>query len=247
MTRETEADSPHRAPPARLLGGGLTGADLEALLAVCRPLRAPPRRIVLRGEDDRVLLLVGGTAKASIVTADGDEVITEINGPGYAAGLLVVLGHTEIGKDITSLEPVEALSVSGRDLRHLVATRAGVTAACLQTVADQHAAANAERSRFAGTCISQRVADRLLELATRWGEPQGQAIHITLPLSQEELAAWSGASRESVAKVLQTMRAAGLIATGRRTLTVLDPSRLRERCERESPGTDMRSLLATLG
>lgn len=228
-----------------LLGGCLQDDDLKALLACARLVQVGARRCLLRAEDDRVLLLLSGSAKASIVTPDGDEVITEIVGPGHAAGLVVVLGHADMGKEITSLKPVDALSISGRDLRHLVETRSGITSACLQTVADQHAIANAERSRFAGTCISQRVAHRILELAMRWGQPEGHAIRITLPLTQEELAAWSGASRESVAKVLQNMRANGLIATGRRSLRVLDASRLRERCAPPAGDSELRSLLAT--
>ena len=188
-------------------------------------------------------LLIAGTAKASISTAEGDEVITEIVGPGYAARLLVALGHAETGREITTLDPVEALSISSRHLCHLVETRPAITAACLQVVADQHAAANAERERFAATCITQRVAHRVLELADGWGVPEGDVVRIALPLSQEGLTAWSGASRESVANELQSMRISGLITTGRRTLTVLDPMRLHERYARQAPDDDLRSLL----
>ena len=228
----------------QLLCGGLHAEDVDTLLDACRPVRMGARELLLRAEEDRALLVLRGTAKASIVAADGDEVITELIGPGYAANLPVALGRSRIGKDITSLEPVDGLSVSGRDLRHLVQTRSGITTACLRTVLEQHAAADAERSRFAGTCITQRVAHRLVDLATGWGLADGDVVRITLPLTQDELAAWSGASRESVAKVLHTMRAQGLISTGRRTLTVLDLPGLRRRCQASEP-IDLREHLST--
>jgi CRP/FNR family transcriptional regulator, cyclic AMP receptor protein len=220
----------------RLLGGRLSGEDRDALLAAGCLMRVGSRQPLLRGQEDRVLLVQRGAAKAWLVTDGGDQVITGIVGPGHTAGLLGVLGYTETGQNVTSLEPVDALSVTGADLRHLIATRARITAACLQTVAEQHATANAERRRFAGTSVSQRVAQRLLELVTHWGQPDDGAIRIDLHLSQQELAAWSGTSRESVAKVLKRMRANGLVATDWRTLHVLDLPRLREHCERSAPG-----------
>lgn len=50
---------------------------------------------------------------------------------------------------------------------------------------------------------------------------------ITLPISQEELAGWTGSSREAVAKALRTLRALGAIRTERRRITVLDEAELR--------------------
>ena len=229
---------------AKVLGGALGDDDLTALIAASRTVRAGARQLLLRAEEDRALLLLAGTAKASLVRADGAEVITELIGPGYAANLGVVLADSRTGRDISSLEPVDALSVNGRDLRHLVSTRTGVTSACLRTVLAQYAAADADRIRFAGTCIPQRVANRLVDLATGWGVADGDAVRITLPLTQGELGAWSGASRESVAKVLHTMRADGIIATGRRTFTVLDLPGLRRRCQAPE-SLDGRALLST--
>lgn len=223
-----------------LLGGKLAGSDLEALLDAGRMIRQRPRTTLLRAEEDRALLLIRGTVKAHIVAYDGDELITAIRGPGYAAGLLMVLGNCDTGTDVTSLEPVEALTVPGPDLRALIVDdrrrHPGITHACLATVAAQHADAHAERTRFAGTAVPERVASRLVELATGWGHADGDFVHITLSLTQAELAAWCGASRESVAKVLQDLRTARLLATGRRSLTVLDLPRLRERCEHAPAG-----------
>ena len=50
---------------------------------------------------------------------------------------------------------------------------------------------------------------------------------LDVPLSQEELAGWTGASREAVNKALQVLRSLHMIETGRRRLTVLDADGLR--------------------
>ncbi len=74
-----------------------------------------------------------------------------------------------------------------------------------------------------------RVRARLVELAERYGEPVDRGIQIGLPLSQEEFAGWTGASREAVGKALQTLREVGWVTTERRRITVLDLEALRRR------------------
>jgi CRP-like cAMP-binding protein len=74
-----------------------------------------------------------------------------------------------------------------------------------------------------------RVAGRISELAERFGTEAGGNLEIDLPISQEELAAWTGCSRDSVVKALQAMRSLGWIETARRQITVLEPEKLRDR------------------
>ncbi len=53
-----------------------------------------------------------------------------------------------------------------------------------------------------------------------------------LPLSQDELAGWTGASREAVSKALRSLRDRGLLETGRRRVIIYDLDGLRESPER---------------
>ena len=66
-----------------------------------------------------------------------------------------------------------------------------------------------------------------MELSERFGATAEGRIEIELPLSQEELAAWTGASREAVSKALQLLRSLRIVETGRRHVTVLDIEALR--------------------
>jgi CRP/FNR family transcriptional regulator, cyclic AMP receptor protein len=52
-------------------------------------------------------------------------------------------------------------------------------------------------------------------------------VKVELPLSQEELASWCGASRESTVKALRTLREVGAVTTGRRQVTLHDVDGLR--------------------
>jgi CRP/FNR family transcriptional regulator, cyclic AMP receptor protein len=212
-----------------VLDGEVTPGDLRALVDAGRVVQVGARQQVLRADEDRAVFVIRGTAKTHVSTRGGEEVITAIVGPGFPGGLATALGRSTAGSAITSLEALQGLSIDGTGLRRLVAERPGLAVACLRDLATLLAAADEDRCRFAGTSITQRVASRLSELGTGWGRREGSVVHVTLPLTQDELAAWTGASRESVARVLRRMRASGLVATGRRSLTILDPDGLRQR------------------
>lgn len=230
-----------------LLGGQLSEPALRELLRACRLVHARAGQTLLQPDDDRAVLILRGTAKAHTVSSHGDEVITDLLSAGGCSGLLVALGYASHGTQLTALEPVDALVVSGPRLRTLVPAHPEITTACLETIAHQHAAASEDRRRFAGTSVPQRVSLRLLDLAERWGTTDGAEVTVSLPLTQEELAAWCGTSRESVSKVLHGLRDAGIIATRRRGLRILDLDRLRERCDRERESVEeLASTLAKL-
>jgi CRP/FNR family transcriptional regulator, cyclic AMP receptor protein len=205
--------------------------DLQILLTACRVSHVEVGRQVLRAEDDLVAIIARGAAKAHALTPDGDQVIVAMLGPGESWGYGVALGYHLGGTDLTAVEPVDALLLPGSELRALLVSRPAVATACLRAVGRQLAGAQAELLRFAGTSTADRVTHRILELATRWGREEGERVTITLPLTQDELASWASASRESTAKVLHRLRNAGVIATGRRTMAVLDMDDLRRRCD----------------
>ena len=85
--------------------------------------------------------------------------------------------------------------------------------------------ADRRRLEFSTLDTLARVATRLLELTERFGEPVAGGICVELPLVQEDLARWCGASRESTVKALRTLRDLGVVTTARRTVTVHDAGR----------------------
>jgi CRP/FNR family transcriptional regulator, cyclic AMP receptor protein len=87
--------------------------------------------------------------------------------------------------------------------------------------------ADRKRLEFAALDTLGRVAWRLLELSERFGHESGGGISVELPLSQEQLAGWCGASRESTVKPLTSLRGLGCITTGRRRVVIRDLEALR--------------------
>ena len=92
----------------------------------------------------------------------------------------------------------------------------------LETLSRRLRDAGRKRVEFAAADTVGRVCSRLVELIERFGVREGDAVAIDLPITQEELAGWCGASREATAHALQTLRELGWVETGRRRLVVRD-------------------------
>jgi CRP/FNR family cyclic AMP-dependent transcriptional regulator len=174
-----------------------------------------------------VLLLLRGRVKISIDTADGRELVLQFCGPGELIGELAVIDDEARSATAEALEPVEALALSAADFLALVEQRPSFALALLRSVVRRFQDADRRRIEFCSAQTLGRVAARLVELLDRHGEPAEDGTAITLPISQEELAAWTGSSREAVAKALHTLRELGAIRTERRRIVVLDEPGLR--------------------
>jgi CRP-like cAMP-binding protein len=181
------------------------------------------------GASDHVVLLVSGRVKISTVTEDGKEVVLAFRGPGDLLGELSALDGEPRSASVHAIEPVEALAVPAIDFHTYLAAHPAVAVLLLRMVNRRLRDADRKRVEYGAHDTVGRVAARLVELAERYGEPVASGVAIGLPLSQEELAGWTGSSREAVSKALQSLRRAGWVQTERRRFTVLDLEALRRR------------------
>jgi CRP/FNR family cyclic AMP-dependent transcriptional regulator len=219
-------------------GGAGRGPDFLVLLtaadAAALEERAIRRRFA-RGQAlchqgqiaDRVMILTAGRVKVTTTTADGREVVLAFRAPGELVGELAALDGAPRSATIAALEPVEVLALSPDDFLAWLWSHPAAVAGLLRVLSERLRDADHRRMVFTAFDSLGRVAVCLLELCERFGEVRGDCIEITLPLSQEELAGWAGASLESVARSLQTMRSLGWIETARRRVRVLDVAAVR--------------------
>ena len=128
---------------------------------------------------------------------------------------------------MATIEPVEALIVAGSSFASFLERNARVALVILRLVAERLLYADLQQAQFATHDVVGRVAHRLVELTERFGVESEEGVVLDVPLSQEELAGWTGASREAVNKALQVLRSLNMIETGRRRFTVLDADGLR--------------------
>ena len=174
-----------------------------------------------------VIVLLAGRAKLTVPSSSGREVIVAVRGPGDLLGELAALVEAPRSATVATIEPVDALIMSGSAFASFLERNSRVALVILRMVAERLLYADLQQAQFATHDVVGRVAHRLVELTERFGVEQEEGILLDVPLSQEELAGWTGASREAVNKALQVLRSLHMIETGRRRFTVLDADGLR--------------------
>ncbi len=180
---------------------------------------------------ERVFLIETGRVLISCTSADGREIVLGLRGPGDIIGELSALDGEARSATALVVADVEAVVAPGSALAHAL-DHADAARELIGILADRLRDADRKRLEFATLDTLGRVAERLLELATGFGSPGPDGIIVELPLSQEQLASWCGASRESTVKALSTLRALNTISTGRQTLVIHDPQALRRHAHR---------------
>jgi CRP-like cAMP-binding protein len=186
-------------------------------------------RLLHEGEPgDRVAVILRGRVKVSHASSDGRELVLDFRGPGELVGELAALDDAPRSSSVTAIEEVEARVVSAQEFRSLL-QQPGLAVELLQVLSARFRDADRKRVEFGGSDTVGRAAARIAELAERYGEPAGDEIVISLPISQEELAGWTAASRAGMANALRTLRQLGWIETDRRRITVRDLEALRGR------------------
>ena len=199
----------------------LTTADLAALERAGTIVRYEPgREIFAEGADsDHVVALTAGRVKITSIDADGRESLLAVRAPGDLLGELSAIDKLPRSANAYALEIAEAIVVDSSTFDAFLRDHPSAAFALLEILTSRLRESDRRRIEFGSQSCLTRVAGRLLELHERFGES-------SLRLSQDELAAWVGATREATAKALATLRSTGAINTGRRRVEVLDAARL---------------------
>lgn len=187
--------------------------------------------MVVRAGDpaDTAIILLAGVVKVHTQAADGAEAVLSLCGPGDLLGEVAAVRNAQRSANATAIQPVSAIVLTVPAVRSFLAAHPGASLALLDLALTRLHRADAHRLEFAAADTLGRVARRLVELADRFGEPGSDGrIEVGLAIPQEDIAAWSAASRESTARALRTLRELGMIESHRLRLTIVDIERLRE-------------------
>jgi CRP/FNR family cyclic AMP-dependent transcriptional regulator len=225
---------PIAAPRAGTFVALLEPAEWARLQQLGRAVTFPSGSVLMyeREPSERVMILLSGQVKTTVVDEGGHETLLSICDPGDVLGELASIDEQPRSATVTALGPVHALLISATAFRAHLETTPRVAVAVLQVIAGRVRESTVMRSQLSGSDTIGRLAARLVELADRYGEASDDGVVITLALSQEELGAWIGASRAGLANALKTLRELGWIETRRRRVLVRDPEALRTRAAR---------------
>jgi CRP-like cAMP-binding protein len=183
-----------------------------------------------QGDDGEVLYLVQtGAVKISCLSPDGREVVLAVMGPGEVFGELSLFDAGVRTADATALEDTAVLALSHALFRPFLAEHPGVAIHLLEVLSGRLRETGEALQDVIFSDVPGRLAKRLLDLAGRYGTPDGGGTLIDLTLTQEELAQMVGAARESVNKAVASFVSRGWLEIRGRKYVVTDEPSLRRR------------------
>jgi CRP-like cAMP-binding protein len=205
----------------------LSDAERSDLLARGRQRRYPRNaRVLCEGDStDFVIVILKGRIKVVATAEDGTESLLGVRGPGEMVGELAAFDPEPRLATATALDPVTIQKIAGDEFRSFVAQHPGALRGLVHMLIGRLREAGRRRVEFGANDAASRVAHVLADLAAE--QAPGRTDHAEVRLSQQEIGALIGTSRESVARALGVLRDRRLVRTGRRSIAVLNVGALR--------------------
>jgi CRP-like cAMP-binding protein len=177
---------------------------------------------------DTLYIIESGQVRIFLLSESGQEISVNIYGPGDVFGEMSLLDGLPRSAGVVAMETTVALTLHREDFLHHLEASPRMSRSILEVLSRRLRYTTRYAESLALLDVYGRVAEKLLELAERYGVEK-EGIEINLRLTQAELASWVGATRESVNKVLGTLRDQRLIDVEGHRITILDRRALERR------------------
>lgn len=214
--------------------GLFTGLDADSMGELAAAMRRrvfKPGEIIFHRDDPGKVLYVlrTGKVKIYITSQDGQEVSLAVFGAGDYFGELALLDGQPRSASAVAIEQADTLALQREDFTKAVMRHPRIAIQVMGVLSRRLRQTDAMIEDLLFLDVHGRVAKKLLELAEIHGARTPEGIRIEMRLTQGELAAMVGASRESVNKVMGYFTDKQLISTDKYKVTIKRLADLRRR------------------
>ena len=206
---------------ARLLGAnpffaGLGPEAIDAVSRLCVSRTLDPDQILFeKGEPADALYAVRrGQIRIATGTEAGRRLTLNLLGPGDVFGEIALLDAGPRTADAIAAEATDLFVVRRRDFVDLLEQRPSVAVRIIELLCARLRWMSERMEEAVLMPVSERLARRLLALVEDYGAD--------LSVSQEELAVFVGATRETVNRQLQVWKRMNLVELGRSRVRLID-------------------------
>lgn len=199
------------------LFAGLEHAELRPL-ADKALIRAFPKNTIVVQEGDltqSLYVILAGKVRVFLADESGKELIVDVKGPGQYFGEMA-LDEKPRSASVMTLEPSRFAIISKSDFRAFLQDHPAIGFHVIENLIKLVRGMNGNMKSLAMMDVYGRVARMLLDLAT---EQDGQLV-ISERLTQKDMAARVGASREMINRILKDLSTGGYIKVEDRRITI---------------------------
>ena len=212
----------------------LTPAELEAVSARASTQAHPRGTTILRKGDPAtgMIVILQGRVSISTVSDEGKEVTLTVLGQGEVLGEISLLDGHERSADVSALEDCVVLSVERTHFLALLQSSSDLCLRLMKTLCQRIRRTSLSLEEAISLDLPTRLGRHLLRMAEEHGVATPRGTRIALRMSQGQIAALVGVSREKVNRQLRSWENEGVIATDQGYLVMLRPDQLRRPSEK---------------
>jgi CRP-like cAMP-binding protein len=178
---------------------------------------------------DSVFVVIQGLVKVMVSSEEGEEMVLVTLRPFDTFGELSLVDGGPRSASAEAVEPTRVLVITRSILLELLEQHPTLTDALLRSLGSLVRRLTEQTADLVFLDIHGRMAKLLLTLAAERGEETADGILLDLNLTQADLAAMVGGSRQSVNQTLRSFESRGYLEIEGRTIRLRKPTELRRR------------------
>jgi CRP-like cAMP-binding protein len=210
---------------------GLSEREIKALAARTSMSRLRKSGVIYFPETQskNIYFLKSGHVKIVRLSSEGREAILDIVGPGEIFGELALADEPEeqYMEIAEALDEVLICAISKNDFLAFLKKNPELNLRMIKLIGMKLRRVESKVEELIFKNVRERIISFLLRFAEAFGKIKDRQITVPKFLSQDEIAHLTATSRQSVATILNELRQERLIDFTAKSLTILQPERLR--------------------
>ncbi|MCH7541645.1 Crp/Fnr family transcriptional regulator [Patescibacteria group bacterium] len=188
----------------------LAPKDIADIGVIVDEKNVSKKEIILEPEDkDKVYIIKRGQVKLYQLTEDGKRVIIDTLGPG---GVFGNFGSDDQGQNFAQATSDTFICIAKKNtFFDTISQKPDVSSKLMMMLFDQITQARDYIAAMAGGNVLSKLKYKLTELGGKYGEEKSGKVKITQRFTHEEIADMIGVSRETITKLLGSLRRRGII------------------------------------
>jgi len=202
----------------------LDSTILSAMLSVSRSLTLKAGEVLLYQGDyiHSFYLLQSGGMRLVSYTEDGQCIALKVYGEGDVFGLLAISGSYPHPTQIEAIQESTLIGIDGQDARALMLDYPQLALTIIDLLT-AHVHEGHDRVRHMATKrIDRRLAQSLLKMCEKFGRLMGDNILIDIPMTQRDLAEFTGTTVETINRTLTQWEKQGWLICSHKRLEICD-------------------------